>query len=375
MNENILFVDDEPAVLEGYKRVLLKEFQLRTATSGQEALAAVANSGPYAVVVSDLRMPNMDGVRFLSRIGTVSPNTVRVMLTGNADLQDAIGAVNEGRIFRFLTKPCETDVLKKALTTCLVQYRLITAEKELLESTLMGTIKVLADALSLANPAAFSRAVRIRRYVQHLVAQLGLDNPWQYEVAAMLSQLGCITLSPEVIEAAYCGKELSREEQTAFDMHPSVARNLLRNIPRLDCIAWIIGQQRFGAAVPNAQVPPGMRIGVDILRHAIAFDDLKIKGHSDTEALLKLRNDPQFDPRIVLALESPRPETSNMDLKAVRISDLSTGMILQEDIRTKVDVLLAGRGQEVTYPLIVRLHSFHQRRDIPDQVLVLAPSS
>ena len=76
----------------------------------------------------------------------------------------------------------------------------------------MGSVKVLTDLSSLANPAAFSPAVRIRRYVEHLVAQLHLETPWKYEIAAMLSQLGCVTLAPEVIEAAYCGNELSREE-------------------------------------------------------------------------------------------------------------------------------------------------------------------
>lgn len=304
MQEKILFVDDEPAVLEGYKRVLHKEFQPHTAVGAHEALGSIAANGPYAVVVSDMRMPDMDGVQLLSHISTISPNTVRVILTGHADLQSAIGAVNEGRIFRFLTKPCESDVLKNALTTCLVQYRLITAEKDLLENTLMGSIKVLTDVLSLANPAAFGRAVRIRRYVQHLVAKLNLDNPWRYEVAAMLSQLGCITLSPEVIEAAYYGKELTPEEQTAFDMHPSVARNLLSNIPRLDCIAWIIGQQRSGAAAPETKMPDSMRMGVDILRVAIAFDDHKIRGCNDSEALTKLQYDTRLDPQIVRALRN-----------------------------------------------------------------------
>jgi response regulator RpfG family c-di-GMP phosphodiesterase len=375
VSEKILFVDDEPAVLDGYKRALHKDFNPDTAVGAQEGLAAIKKTGPYAVVVSDMRMPGMDGVQFLARVSHESPNTVRVILTGHADLQSAIGAVNEGRIFRFLTKPCESDVLKKALTTCLVQYRLVTAEKELLENTLMGAIKVLTDVLSLANPAAFSRAIRIRRYVQHVVAELKLETPWKYEIAAMLSQLGCVTLAPEVIEAAYCGNELSREEQTAFDMHPSVARNLLSNIPRLDGIAWIVGQQRFGAATPDAQVPHSIRIGADILRLAIAFDDLKIKGNNEPEALSKLQYDPRFDPQIVSALTTLRPEASNMELKAVRISDLATGMILQEEIRTNVRMLLVGRGQEVSYPLIVRLNNFHQRRAIPDKVLVLSPSS
>ena len=257
----------------------------------------------------------------------------------------------------------------------LVQYRLVTAEKELLENALMGAIKVLTDVLSLANPAAFSRAVRIRRYVQHVVAELHLETPWKYEIAAMLSQLGCVTLAPEVIEAAYCGRDLSQEERTAFDMHPTVARNLLSNIPRLDGIAWIVGQQRSRAAIPDCQTPQSMKIGADILRAALAFDDLKIRGSSDEEALTSLQLDPQYGRKILRALASVPPETQNMKLKAVRISELATGMILQEEIRTNVGMLLVGRGQEVSYPLIVRLNNFHQRRSIPDRVLVLSPNS
>ena len=374
MSEKILFVDDEPAVLEGYKRALHKDFRPDTATSGPEALAAITGCGPYAVVVSDMRMPGMDGVQLLSRIRELSPHTVRVILTGYADMQSAMNAVNEGQIFRFITKPCEADTLKKTLTTCLVQYQLINAEKELLESTLMGSIKVMADVLSLANPAAFGRAVRLRRYVQHVVEEMKLEAPWKYEAAAMLSQLGCITLAPEVIEAAHCGQDLTKEQQTSFDMHPSVARDLLRNIPRLDGIAWIVGQQRCGAAVTENDVPENMRVGAAILRTAIAFDDLKIRGMSDADALSKLHHDSRYDPRILQALASLQVPTSEAELRVVRISELATGMILQEEIRTNVGMLLVGRGQEVTYPLIVRLQNFHERRAIPDKVLVLTPA-
>ncbi len=374
MNTKILFVDDDPAVLDGYRRALHDAFRPDTAVTGHQALELVANSGPYAVVVSDMRMPAMDGVELCSRIARVSPDTIRVVLTGYSDLESAIAAVNEGQIFRFLTKPCSPELLKKTLAACLVQRRLLTAEKELLEQTLTGSIKVLTEVLSLASPRAFRRAVRIHRYVRHVVAQLGLDNAWQYEIAAMLSQLGCIALSPEIIGAAYRGKELSLEDQTAFDMHPSVARNLLRHIPRLDAVAWIVGQQRFGAAIPNARVSPAMRIGVDILRLAIGMDDLKIKGHSDDEALSKLRRDPQFDPRIVAALASIPREASNPDLKSLSISMLADGMILQEQIRTKAGLLLAERGQELTRPLILRLNNFRYRHDIPEQILVSDPA-
>ena len=134
-----------------------------------------------------------------------------------------------------------------------------------------------------------------------------------------------------------------------------------------------MGQQRFGPAIPEGQVPDSIRIGADILRLAIAFDDLKIKGLSDSEAVSSLQYDPRFDPKIVKALGNVRPDPNNLELKAVCISDLATGMILREKIRTDIEMLLVGCGQEVTCSLIVRLNNFHQRRAIPDKVRVLSP--
>lgn len=372
MTETILFVDDETAVLDGYKRLLYKDFQVETASSGTDAIAALSKNGKYAVVVSDMRMPGMDGVQLLSRVRELAPDTVRVMLTGHADIQSAMNAVNEGNIFRFLTKPCEPTVLKKTLTSALLQYRLITAEKELLENTLMGSIKVLTDVLSLANPAAFGRSLRIRRYVQHIVTSLQLEAPWKYEVAAMLSQLGCITLDTEIIESAYCGKKLSPEEQTRFDVHPTIARDLLRNIPRMEGIAWMISQQQI-APQADTETPEYMRLGAAILRLAIAFDNIKIQGLPDREAILELQRSSRFDKKLIDILATIEPVSCDTVARAVDIMDLKAGMILQEEIRTKTGLLLVGKGQEVTYPLLIRLKNFQQRRTIADKVLALVP--
>lgn len=374
MNGKVLFVDDEPAVLEGYKRTLHRDFDADTAVGGQEGLALIAARGPYAVVISDMRMPAMDGVQFLSRVREVSPNTVRVILTGYADLQSAMNAVNEGNIFRFLTKPCETEILKKAITTCLIQYQLITAEKELLENTLMGSIKVLSDVLSLANPAAFGRCMRVRRYVQHIAAKLGLDSPWKYEAAAMLSQLGCVTLESELIDAAYCGQKLNAEDQTRFNMHPSVAKNLLNNIPRLEGVAWIIGQQQDGAASPDDKMGENMKLGADILRIALSLDNLTVQGITHRDALAKLKQDRRYDPKLLSALDDFKQVAGEKEARAVRISDLMPGMILQEEIKTKAGILLVAKGQEVTYPLRVRLENYRRRQEIPEKIMVLVPS-
>ncbi len=206
MAEKILLVDDDPNILDGYRRGLSREFQMETALGGERALALATENGPYAVVISDMRMPGMDGIQLLSKIKALSPDTIRVMLTGNAEIDMAINAINEGSIFRFLSKPCSKEVMAKTLTAALLQYRLVTAEKQLLEQTLRGSIQVLTEVLSLVNPAAFSRAERARRYVHHVVTAMKLGNPWQYEVAAMMSQLGCVTLPPETIDAVYRGE-------------------------------------------------------------------------------------------------------------------------------------------------------------------------
>jgi response regulator RpfG family c-di-GMP phosphodiesterase len=374
VNEKILFVDDEPEVLDGYKRTLHKEFNIDTATCGSEALNRVT-AHRYAVVVSDMRMPGIDGIQLLSRIHDLSPDTVRVMLTGHADLNTAIVAVNEGAIFRFLTKPCEVELLKKVVTTCLVQHRLVMAEKELLENTLMGSIKMLTDILSIANPPAFSRALRIRRYVKHMVRARHLEPEWQFEVAAMLSQIGAVTLASEVIESAHQGEKLHDVDQKAFDQHPEFAGKLLANIPRLEGIAWIVAHQRPGIPENEQQIPPNIRCGAEILRVALAFDDLIVRGTSQARALTELSQIPALNKELVQSLASLSTETANMEFRTLRIEDLSTGMILQEEIRTTAGMLLVGRGQEITYPLAVRLVNFHRRKTIKDSVLVQCTKS
>jgi response regulator RpfG family c-di-GMP phosphodiesterase len=243
MTEKILLVDDDLNILDGYQRSLHREFHLETASSGNQALQLIAHKGPYAVVVSDMRMPGMDGIQLLGKVKTQSPDTVRIMLTGTGDLETAIQAVNEGNIFRFLSKPCHKDVMSRTLTAALLQYRLVTAEKDLLERTLHGSIQVLTEVLSLVSPSAFARAMRARRYIHHLAEVLHLENAWQYEIAALMSQLGCVTLPPEIIETVYAGQKLSAEEQAQYDAHPSIAGELLSRIPRLEPIGWMIKYQ------------------------------------------------------------------------------------------------------------------------------------
>lgn len=378
MSDKVLFVDDEPAFLTGYKLMLPENFEADTAVGGEKGLAAIHENGPYSVVISDMRMPGMNGVQFLAQVRQAAPDTVRMMLTGYSDISAAMDAVNQGNIFRFMAKPCEPESLIKAITSGLIQHRLLTSEKDLLESTLMGCIKVLTDVLSAVSPEAFGKSIRITRCVRHLVTKFHLPSSWCFEAAAMLSQLGCMMLDPELIQAAYLGTHLSAENRALFESHPNVARDLLANVRRLEPVAWIISQQLV-RGVP--QKPPQMpelpvellAFGAKMLKIAVAFDNLRMKGVSNDETVLRLRYRSEFDRELVDSLVDLKGEESKMELRKVPISTLTVGMILQQNIKNHAGVLVVAKGQEVTRPLLLRLEHFSLARLIDNEIMALVP--
>ena len=379
MSEKILFVDDEPAVLQGYQRLLHSEFKVTAAVGGTGALIILRTQGPFAVVVSDMRMPGMDGIEFLLKVKAMAPDAVRIMLTGVSELQTAIDAVNEGNIFRFLSKPSTKEIMVKTLTDALEQHRLVCAERDLLEKTLRSTVYVLTEVLSVVSPAAFSRAMRVRRYVKHVVTTLSLGSPWKYEVAAMLSQLGCVTLDPDIIEKVYSGGELSKEEERQYINHPRVAEDLLKNIPRMEPIAWMIAHQYEGLPVEwNISKPDmaEMRLGSEIIRAALTFDTLLRKGHSRVDAahyLTKTYDD--LDKKIIEAMVELQPEVVGKDIHTLQITELVNGMIIEQEVRTEKGLLVAAKGQEITSPLLLKLKSFLGKGAIAGELAVSQPKT
>ncbi|HEX3074367.1 MAG TPA: response regulator, partial [Ignavibacteriales bacterium] len=196
MNNKILFVDDEKNILEAYQRILYKKYKILTADNGEQAIAYIKKNGPFAVIVSDYRMPNMNGNQFLEAAKKIAPDSVRVMLTGQADLSATVEAINKGSIFRFIEKPCPTDQLVSILDAALEQHRLITAEKELLENTLRGSIKVLIDILSIVNPNGFSISSKLKEITFRIARHMNITDTWELELTSALSQIGCVAVPP-----------------------------------------------------------------------------------------------------------------------------------------------------------------------------------
>jgi response regulator RpfG family c-di-GMP phosphodiesterase len=344
MNEKILCVDDEQNILDGFQRHLRRQFTLVTRNSGAEALQAIPAEGPFAVIMSDMQMPGMDGVTFLARAKEVAPNSVRIMLTGNADQMTAMAAVNEGRIFRFLTKPCPPEVLLKALEAAVEQHRLITAEKELLESTLKGCIQVLTEMLAMASPVAMSRTMRIKHYVAQISAALNLGTIWQLELAAMLSQIGCLAIPMDILrKLERPDATLSADETAMLRKAPRIARDLIAAIPRLQIVAEIVAHQNhsFSETLATKDLDRAVVMGASILKAAIDLDVMAHKASSFEQAVAimerKSRTPGEYNPAVIAALPKVTAITGQGQKTTVPVSALTDGMVLADDIQPSVN--------------------------------------
>ncbi len=156
--KKVLFVDDEPAVLTGLERQLHGAYDVYTRLSGKEALDLLREKGPFPVVVSDMRMPEMDGSKFLSKVRALSPETERILLTGHADVEAAISAVNDGQIFRYLVKPCTKEVLTEALQEAFDRYDRFLATRRMLATNQELQLLAMEDPLlGIGNRRAMER--------------------------------------------------------------------------------------------------------------------------------------------------------------------------------------------------------------------------
>jgi len=365
-SQRILFVDDDPNLLAAFQRNLRKQFAFDTALGGEEALALVKSSGPYAVIVADMQMPGMDGVALLAKVCELSPDTVRMMLTGNADQHTATSAVNKGHIYSFLNKPCEPDTLRLTLEAGLKQYALVCIEKELLEGTLAGSVKVLSEVLSMIDPASFGRGQKIRDSIRVFSKWLGLPNTWEYEMASLMAGIGLVSVPPLVLRKLDQGIELLSREREMIEKAPQIGHDLLVHIPRLEPVAKMVLYQNkhydgggFPAdKVAGEEIPIGARM-IKILHDRVllegdgvvkkhAYDAMKARGHVYDPVLLD-KSFKCFEAFLENAISAARP------VLALNLHELESGVVLVSDIKTTDGVLLIAAGNHLTDVMIKRL--------------------
>lgn len=352
----LLCVDDEPHVLDGLRDVLCRRFDVRVATSGAAGLELLRSEPDmFAIVISDMRMAGMGGADFLRAARAIAPDAARMLLTGHADLEAAIRAVNGARLFRFLTKPCDAQELMAACEAALDHHRLQTAERDLLEQTLRGSVDALAEVLALANPAAFGRGGRVKELAGKLARAIELANWWEVEVAAMLAHIGAVTLPQSTAEKLYAGAGLTVEEAAMVERVPLVTRRLLSKIPRLEGVIEILDKYRRPSAGDDDGSGRLVPVGARVLRIAVDYAKLESEGAGKAVALGMMRSRGVYDAELMQAFARLVGVGAAPELHERSVAELEVGMILADDVRSVGGVLLVARGQRVSDQLIDRL--------------------
>jgi response regulator RpfG family c-di-GMP phosphodiesterase len=386
MAEKILFVDDDANLLASCERNLRRQFQIETAEGGQMGLEKIAARGPYAVVISDMQMPGMNGIQFLSTVKERAPESVRIMLTGNADVDVAMRVVNEGNIFRFLTKPCPPEILAKAVDDGLAQYRLVVAEKELLSKTLSGSIKLLTDILSMTDTPSFGRTQIMRDMIAEATDKLGVTNAWEIHLAVMLAPIGYVTVPSETMVKARAGEALSKVEEQMVARLPDTAAKLLANIPRLEGVAKIVRyqQKRFNGegfpvdSVSGEAIPQGARL----LKIFWDMVQLQKTGLSRPDALQEMETrGGWYDPQLLASVRAisgggaPTAAKQGSKTKSVLVKDLVPGMMLHSNVLTKDGVMIIAAGHELNEMTLEKIQNFESISGIQQPIFVTDPNA
>jgi putative nucleotidyltransferase with HDIG domain len=305
MSDAVLFVDDEPEVLDAYKRVLHGLFEVDMAVGGEEGLAAVRDHGPYPVVISDMQMAGMNGAQFLARVRQKTPDSVRMLLTGIREFNAAVEAVNEGNIFRFLTKPCEKEVLCEAITIGLVQYRLVVATRE---QKNWETLTALARAMDAQSAWTAGHSERVTDLALRIAKamQLSADDLRNIERGGLLHDIGKIGTPLEILDKP---GQLNSEETVKIREHVRIGVRILEPIAAFREVIPLVAEHREwfdGSGYPNQLSREGITLHARILAVADAFDAITSdrsyrKGLRPQEVLQIVRKQSgiQFDPKVV----------------------------------------------------------------------------
>lgn len=383
MSTKILLVDDDENILAAHQRTLRKQFSIDTASSGAQGLVRLQSDGPYAVVVADMQMPTMNGIEFLKVAQAQSPTTVRIMLTGNADQKTSVDAVNEGHVFRFLNKPCKPELFTATLEAGLKQHHLLIAERELLENTLNGAVKILTDVLSAIDSESFGRSRQVQGYMRTFVQSFKVNDSWELEIAAMLAPIGRVTLPPAVLMKERTGLSLSPAERDMLSRIPEVGAGLLEQIPRLDNVARIVRYQHKcfdGSGYPTG-APGGdeIPIGARVLKVLSSLADREHRGASKAAALHQMQQTAgMYDPNVLSAVAryfdvAPIDcGNSTQSAVSVRVLDLQVGQILAGSVETADSMLVVVAGTALSPTLLERLRNFRALGTIPNTVMVRA---
>jgi response regulator RpfG family c-di-GMP phosphodiesterase len=416
--QRILFVDDEPNILSSLKRLFTDEpYEIFTAGSGKEALHMLAQNGNVAVIVSDQRMPEMNGAEFLEKARALVPDAERIVLTGYADIQAAVDAINKGGAYRYIAKPWNDAELIAVIREAASRQALVQENKRLAQivhqqnaelkqwSTQLEydvqrqTIEISKknEELNKFNDrlkknfhdftAAFAGLIELRdakslshsRTVSEVAAQTARDLGLPSEeidaisTAALLHDIGKIGIPDVLLIKSYEG--MTREEQREYQLHPVRGQAAIDSIEDLRQIGTIIRghHEAFnGTGYPDGLKSEKIPLGARIIAVADFFDrtfalQQAVNAVDLIWARIKQDIGVKFDPAVCLIIEKPirniyGRKTAKNDMVELELSipDLTEGMLLSRDVRSGTGLLLLSKGTNLAAQNLQALKRHHQ---------------
>lgn len=244
MKPAVLVVDDDASILEGYRRVLGGHFELYLARGPFQGIEKLEGGPDYAVVVADMRMPEMNGIQFLKRVRARSPQTRRIMLSGDAEQSTAVDAVNLGQVSAFLSKPCPSARLLAAVQDAAKEWDQAQQERQALREAQLGALSALQSMLKAADAGLWRRGIRLRALAANVLKARGLSLGWQSEAAALLAVTGMLFVPAELRGKMEAGWILDPEEELALEGYLARGAEGMVAIPGFDTVAQAIAHQR-----------------------------------------------------------------------------------------------------------------------------------
>ena len=381
----LLVVDDDEGNREILSRRLGRQgYTVLTAENGTKALEIARETEELDLVLLDVIMPDLSGYQVLKELK--ADDELRdipvIMLSAMDDIDSVVECILLGAD-DYLSKPFSPVLLKARIGTSLEKRRLALAERELLDKTLNGSVQMLTEVLSLIDPESFGRSQVLLEYMRMVNQSLDLGAPWELEVAAMLSQVGYVTIPPTIVKKIRFGQSLSSTEEHMVSRVVEASSRFLTNIPRLESVAQIILYQnkRFdGLGVPADPIKlDEIPVGSRILRILNGVAEYRDRGIGRSEAFIQMRRrEGVYDLNLINTLEPVLGDITTADAKdkeapkelAVGHKQLRLGDELISDIKTLEGTLVVRAGGIVTELLLEKLKNFADMIGIQEPILI-----
>ena len=361
----VLCVDDQEGVVAGMRVTLRKSFDVVTASSASEALVLLRGGGRFALMVTDMRMPGMSGAELMREAYEIAPTTQRLLLTGFSDADSAILAVNEGHVFRYLTKPCSPPELRAACAEALAEHLAQEAALHLERDAALGWSYAYGNLLLVSRPMAYGRTLRLSQIATHFGMVLDAPDAWRLELASLMVYVGYCGLSTRLLDQLYRHEPLQPDDvQLAtlaraealrpFEQLPGVA-----GLPEAVEYAWASMTHGVRARDPADSIS-------EILAMALHFVELEHEKASVNQALDILPSvvvGTRLKEAVSVLRASSIPVLASTATAKLRADAIWPGFVLAENLTTTREILLLPAGHEVTPAAVKRI------RDLPPEQL------